>query len=116
MGWEPAEVTTYEHDGALLVRSVTVREPEWADGELAGMLDHLAEDRQPRGSHGHLLSEAMSPDADPSSHDSKYKYVVPGPSRDYAATALAAAQDAYQKKFPESDLSALKWRVEKRPR
>ena len=113
MGWEPATVTSHVYEGGRLVRSVTVSEPEFSADDLALLRGHLREDRIPRGKHGHPLSEAMSPDADPSRHDAKYRYEVSLPSTDFAQAALDAAVAAYEKSYPDADLGALKWRVER---
>lgn len=104
------------YEGDRLVRSVTVREPEWSDGERAALLNFMAEDRAPRGAHGHLLSDAMSPDGDPASWGAGYVWHVPDPSVDFAQQALDRAKDAYQKSYPDADLGSLLWRVEKRER
>ena len=114
-GWEPATVTTYEYEGDKLVRSVTVREPEFTPPDLVILRGWMREELAPRGAHGHLLSEAMSPDADPGSWDATRRYRVPPPSRDFAAKAISDAQEAYKKRFPDADLSSLRWRVESEP-
>lgn len=59
-GWEPAEVTTYEYDGDLLVRSVTVREPEWSPDEVVNQLAAVRLEAD-MGSHGVSMSEATDP-------------------------------------------------------
>ena len=58
-----------------------------------------------------MLSNATSRDSDPSSWDAKRRYVVPPPSVDYAAKAIALAQDARHKANPDEDTSYLLWRV-----
>lgn len=114
MGWEPAEVTTCEYDeGGCLVRSVTVREPEYDLSDLASLLRNRADSLAPRGSHGHLLSEAMSADADPSSADAKIRFVARGPRRDYAAVAEHNARKAYESEYPDADMTGLMWAVER---
>lgn len=62
------------------------------------------------GPHGQPMDEAMSPDANPSVRGG-YRYEVPLPKTDYAALALARAQDSYFKTYPEAQRSALQWRV-----
>lgn len=114
MGWEPAEVTTYEYDvGGRLVRSVTVREPEFSLDDRVALLRNRAAALAPRGSHGHLLSEAMSPAADPSSEDATIQFVARGPRRDYAAIAEHNARKAYEREYPDADLTGLLWAVER---
>lgn len=110
MGVEPAEITECEYDDGRLVRAVTRREPEWSAVDRESVLAVL-ERRRMIGPHGHPIDEAMSPDADPSSWDAKYKYVVLPPRRDYAQKALTDEQEAYRKKYPDADMSSLKWSV-----
>jgi hypothetical protein len=57
-GWEPAEVTTFEYDGDRLVRTVTVREPEFTHGERSLLLASRAIGRDVNA-YGIPLSEAM---------------------------------------------------------
>lgn len=90
---------------------MTTREPEWSRIDVEAMLAFIESRRV--GAHGHPLDEAMSPDADPSSWDAKYRYVVPSPQRDFAQQALNDAQEAMRKRFPDADMTALKWRVER---
>lgn len=116
MGWEPAEVTTYQYDGDRLVRAVTVREAEFTLADLASLAGNRADALAPRGSHGHLMSEATSADADPSSEDALWEYQPVGPRRDYAATASVAARKAYEQKYPDADLSGLVWATRRVPK
>lgn len=106
-------MTSHSYEGGVLVRSVTVAEPEWSADDLLLLRGHLQDERVTRGTHGHPLHEAMSPDADPARWDGKYRYVVPSPVRDFAQQALDNARNDYAKRFPDADLSALRWRVEK---
>lgn len=105
-------MTTFEYEGDRVVRSVTVREPEWSPDELAVMLEFLHDEREPRGSHGHRLSEAMSVDANPQRRDAKYRYVAE-PGTDFAAQALVKAQQEWQRAFPDGDASTLLWSVKR---
>jgi len=112
-GWEPAEVTTYEYDDeGLLVRSVTVREIEFTADALAELQAWQVEENEPRGSHGHLLSDAMSRDGDPGNRSRLWDWVVE-PSTDFAQRALDKAADAWVKKYPDADANALRWSVKK---
>ena len=113
MGWEPATVTTNYFEGGLLVRSVTVSEPEFSADDLALLRAHLREERTPRGPHGHPLSEAMSADADPSRHDAKYRYVASLPVTDFAQRALDEAISKYVKAYPDADTGSLRWNVKR---
>lgn len=105
-------VTEYIYEDRKLVRTVSRSEPEWGEADRLAVVAEL-ERRRMLGDHGHPLDEAMSPDADPSSFDAKYRYVVPPPTRDYAKQALNEAQEAMRKRFPDADLSAFRWRVER---
>ena len=116
LGWEPAEVTTYVYDGDRLVKSVTVRESEFRDVDVAELLDLLVEDSKPRGAHGIPLETALSRDWDPSNLDGKGRFVVPAPTVDFAAKALSDAQNAFAKDHPDFDMSALRWTVQKKER
>ncbi|MEU4399784.1 hypothetical protein [Micromonospora orduensis] len=103
-GWEPAETTTYEYDGGRLVRSVTVREPEWSDQDRA-WLAALAAYRAGRcPSCGGDASVCCSPASDGA-------FVVPPPTRCHVTTALTIAQAQYQES-PQPQ--ALLWHVERR--
>lgn len=113
MGWEPASVTTYEYDGDRLVRSVTVREPEFSLTDLASLLENRADALAPRGSHGHLLAESMDPNADAASWSSEFRYKAVGPRKDHAQAAMDAARKEYEAKYPDADTSALRWAVER---
>ena len=105
-------VTEYIYEGRKLVRTISRSEPEWDESDLLAVVAEL-ERRRMLGDHGQPLDEAMSSDADPSSFNAKYRYVVPPPTRDYAKQALNEAQDAMRKRFPDADLSSLRWRVER---
>ncbi|MBM0277807.1 hypothetical protein [Micromonospora tarensis] len=104
-GWEPAETTTYEHDGdGRLVRSVTVREPEWSEQDRAWMAA-LAAHRSGRcPSCGGDAAVCCAPDGDGA-------FVVPPPTRCHVTTALAVAQAQYQ---DSPQPQALLWHVERR--
>jgi hypothetical protein len=65
------------------------------------------------GPHGHPLSEAMSPLGDPNRRNEGWRYEVPPPSVDYAAKALADAQDAYSQQYPDANQNGLLWGVRK---
>jgi hypothetical protein len=105
-GWEPAETTEYEYgDGGRLVRSVTVREPEWSDADRAWMTA-LAAYRATRCPNcGGDRRECTAHESDGRT------FVVPDPVRCRALTALAIKQAQYQ---DASQPEALLWRVERR--
>lgn len=105
-GWEPAETTSYEYEGGRLVRSVTVREPEWSDEDRAWMAALAGyRDRPCPCGCGHPAEETTA-------HESDGRiYVVPPPTRCRARTALVQAQAQYED-TPQPE--ALLWRVERR--
>ncbi len=112
-GWEPATVTTYIYDDSgQLVQSVTVQEPEFSPEDLARLRGHLLDARAPRGRHGFLLSEAMSPDANPQ-RDPKYRFVAEGPQTDFAEKARVEAIAKYETENPKADLKSMLWTVKK---
>lgn len=106
-------VTRYEYDGDRLVGSVTEREPEWSRSDVEA-LDALRQARASIGAHGFPMDEALSPDGDPSSWDSTYEWVAMPPVVDHAQAALDRSITAYRKKYPDADMGALRWRLEKR--
>lgn len=76
------------YDGDRLVSTVTHREPEWRaeDVALALAAERLDADM---GSHGIPMSVATNP-------DNQFRFKASEkPSKDYAAAAIGAAQDAY---------------------
>jgi hypothetical protein len=101
-GWEPTETTTYEYDDAgRLISSTTEREPEFDETDIA-FLRALDELEQDTGRYGELISEALSPDSDPNNRDAAYHYVVENePYMNFAALAVAQAQNGYYKRFPD---------------
>lgn len=115
-GWTPAEYTHYVYDDSgRLLSSVTVKEPEFDDRDIAVMVAARRAKLAPRGPHGHLLSEATSKDADPASWNAKFRYVVPVPERDHAQHAINEAKEAYRKQYKDADLSDLLFAVERIP-
>jgi hypothetical protein len=106
-GWEP--LTFAHQDGD---RWVIEREAEW-DDEQVMLLLAARELQADVGPHGHPLSEAMSPLADPNRRNEGWRYEVPPPSVDYAAKALADAQDAYSQQYPDANQNGLLWGVRK---
>ena len=112
-GWEPLVVTRYEYDGDRLVGSVTEREPEWSRADVEA-LDAIRQARAMVGPHGYPMDVAMSPEGDRSSWESKYEWVVGPPVVDHAQAALDRTIAAYKKKYPNAEMGALRWRVEKR--
>jgi hypothetical protein len=82
---------------------------------LAALMDYEAD----IGPHGQLLSESLSPDADPGNAKRKYRFVagIPGapglPLIDYAAQARDQASEAYYKQYPDADRAGHIWVVRK---
>lgn len=114
-GWEPS--THYEHDSdGVLIASTP--EPEFDQSQyewLAALADYEAD----LGPHGQLLSEAVSPDADPGNQNRKYRFIAgpasaPGlPLIDFAAQARDQASEAYYKQYPDVDRAGHIWVVRK---
>lgn len=108
LGWEPAEVTSYEYDAAGRVsRTVMIREAEFSPWDLALMLDSRRAEKEPRGSHGWTIAEATNP-------ENQFKFYAPSPTKDFAAEALHREQESYRKRFPSVDMGSILWRVEKK--
>lgn len=108
LGWEPAEVTTYERDEAgAIVRAITVREPEFNSWDRAVLLADVAASKVPRGAHGLPLSETTDP-------ANQFAYEVPNPVMDWAQKALDDQQALYKKQHPNSPMGGLLWKVARR--
>lgn len=108
MGWEPAQITTFEYDGDRLVRAVTVVEPEWSAEDRALLVASRRAERVKRGPHGYSLEEAMDP-------ANQFRFDPGKPRRDFAMKALQDAQRAYFKANPDArDDRSLVWDVKKR--
>ena len=138
-GWEPAAVTRFEYERReapdlnvrwrwvrivcewvwrianpdLLVASVTEREPEWSRSDVESLIAFMQSERV--GSHGFPMDVATSPLGDPSNPEREWEWHVPLPSMDYPSQELAKARKKYSDAYPDADMSALLWRVEKRP-
>jgi hypothetical protein len=88
-------------DAGVLVRTVTSRESEWCPREVALLLASRVVDAD-RGPHGEPLSESTSKLADPANADAEWFYEGSQvPVVDYAAKALADAEDAYRARLPK---------------
>lgn len=102
-GWEPAETTTYDYDDAgRLVRSVTVREPEWSEQDRAWMLALV-------GYRASLCPTCGGP-IEECGPESEGRWQVPPPRRCYRMDVLAVEQKNSKRPRPE----ALMWRVVER--
>jgi hypothetical protein len=89
-------VSVPEYDGAgVLVRTVHYREPEW-DGEQWALM--LAYDRYMAdiGPHGHPMSEATNPAADPNNYEGGYRYFVDPPVIDWVEKSRLDAAEAHR--------------------
>lgn len=106
-GWEPAEVTSFEYDGDRLVRSVTIREPEFNTVDVAALLEVRRRRNVRRGPHGYTITEATDP-ANQFLWEAK-------PRKDHALKAVVDAQRLYNAANPDADdLKSLIWDVTKR--
>lgn len=106
-GWEPAEVTTCEYDGDRLIRTVTIREPEFSNLDVAVLIEARRRRRVRRGPHGYPISEATDP-------DNQFAFKAANPTRDWAMKALTQAQRAWYAANPQDEGDpSLVWNVEK---
>ena len=96
---------TYDASGGVV--SVSVPESRFSRREVDLLLESRRLEKQPRGSHGLTLAEATDP-------ANQFAFTVGKPVRDFAASALRAAKDAYQKANPGVEMSDLLWVVERR--
>lgn len=114
-GWEPVSVTRYEYDDAgRLVGTWTERESEFSRTDVEALIAFIEKGRV--GPHGHPMSEATAREGDPSNHDREWDWFVDLPEVDFAQRALDQAKATYRQDFPDADMGALLWRVEKRER
>lgn len=86
---------------------MTATEPRFTRREVALLLASRRAEKIPRGRHGLTLQEATD-------RENEYAYTVPLPTTDFAAKAIADAQEKYRKDWPDAQLDALLWRVEKK--
>jgi hypothetical protein len=103
-GREPEQITEHEYDGDRLVRSVTVREPEWTDQDRAEVLA-LALYRATRCPCG-CGNDVRETTASRGTYTWR-----PRKLRCLARDALAIAQEEHSKKTTHPE--AVLWRVEK---
>lgn len=112
-GWEPAVTSEeFDADGNLLRVTVSRAEPEFTAEQVDLLLasDLLEADT---GSHGFLLSEATSPDADPANPKATRRYVGRSkPTVDRVEKARLDAADAHKAKYPDANLNGLIFRVD----
>lgn len=113
-------MTTYEYDpDGRLVRSVTVREPEWTAAEVSVLIGskHL----EMRDSTGHLMVESTDLLANPANPGWTHRYVagvrypdgMRGPVTNWAEKAAAEARKQWRERYPDVDMSGLHWPVER---
>lgn len=85
----------------------------WAMGdEQIDLLIASVEVEADVGSHGHFMSEATSPEADPNNYEGSYRYVA-RPVVDWAERAIVAGRKVLQQQTPEEDLSDVRFVVER---
>ncbi|WP_460801473.1 hypothetical protein [Microbacterium sp. GXF6406] len=115
-GWSPKSVVehVYDEDGRL-VRSVEFTETEFSQEDVARLVAARRIRNAPRGPHGHLISEATSAEANPSSRAAKFRYVVQAPSRDFAQQAINRAQEEWKNSHPDTDMSDLIFTADRVP-
>lgn len=104
MGREPASVTSFEYEGRRLVRSVTVREPEFTERDRFLILAQRRDDDLPRNDYGVLRSEATDP-------ANAYAWEAVGPTVDFVEATVARAQEKYKRDWPDADTAGHLWGV-----
>ena len=73
--------------------TVTTTEPRFTRAEVDLLLASMLAEEEPRGAHGHLMSEATAP-------ENQFAYYTDDlPVRDYAQEALNAAHARYRKQW-----------------
>jgi hypothetical protein len=107
-GWEPREFTRHEYADGVLVASMTEREPEWDRPQLDMMLayERVMADMGP---HGHPMSEATDPQANPSVAGGWHYEANKAPKKDYAAQAIDRAREAFYAQYKDADRSGDVW-------
>ncbi|WIE54230.1 hypothetical protein [Curtobacterium sp. MCBD17_003] len=97
-----------------MVGATTYREPEFDEHQVALLLNHQRQARD-MGSHGQPMSEALSPEADPSRDGGWHYEASEYPTVDYAELALSQARDSYfekhGKKLSDAQKRSMHWRV-----
>lgn len=106
-GWEPAEVTSFVYEGDRLVRTVSVREPEFTAAETAVLLASRRREFE-AGPHGVPMQEATDP-----ANQFAFKGKS-GPVVDWAEKARLDAQEAWRKANPDANTHGHIWAVERR--
>jgi hypothetical protein len=91
---------------------VTVREPEFSERDRALLLAYKARKRD-IGLYGESLSEAMSPDSDPSNNDATIRYEAVGPAVNHAEQVLERAKERFYEQHPDAPRHGHKWTVRK---
>jgi hypothetical protein len=111
-GWEPKIYTSFIYDDAgRLVRSIQTQESEFSSEQVDLLLAHEALTND-TGTHGHLLSESTSPEADPNNYEGLFRFTASGPFTDWAEKAKQDAIDVYKKAAGEkANLNGMYWNV-----
>jgi hypothetical protein len=105
-GWEPRQFTEFVFAPVWWqpwswfrpAGSVTSVEAEF-DDEQRDLFVALTMFDADRGTHGHSLTKATSPGADPNEYSSALRYVGHGPFTDYAEKAKLDRADEYRAGF-----------------
>lgn len=82
-----------------------MREAEFSPDDVAVLLESRRTERVPRGSHGFPLAIAMDP-------GNQFRFKPVGPRVDWAAKAVAKAEDDYKKQNPGADMTGLRFGIE----
>lgn len=100
--------THYDAAGNVTGRSVTVRESEWAPGDVAALIASRRAEFVKRGPHGIPVAEATDP-------ANQALFEVDLPVTDFAMQKLQREQDRYYKQYPDAKGDqSLVWSVRRR--
>jgi hypothetical protein len=107
-GWEPRERTAYEVDDAgRVLASITVREPEWTEGERAWMLALGYYEATLCRKCGTPLAESTDIDNHPDLTDSPYQYVAEDPAQCLCCLVLLRSERKWAEAAPDEASSMI---------
>lgn len=97
-------MTTFEYDGERLVRSITVREPEFDAAERAVLLASRRLQHE-TNRFGVPIAEAMDP-------KNQFKFQgFEAPKVDWSEKAVEDAKDRFYKAWPDANRNGHRWGI-----
>ena len=96
---------TYSPDGELV--SVTIAEPRFTPAEVGLLLAARRAQQEPRGAHGHLMTEATDP-------ANQGRFVMSEPVTDFAQKAYEQGMEKARARYGDEMLKYLVLTVEKK--